>query len=269
MAEEQVTTAAASAPTAVSSPLSSPSPSPSAPVPSATKAADVSTKAPASPDTTATTRPEGIPDSYWDTEKNSLKVDAAALAKDLKERDELRTWKAADDVKAASRYQKADDVKLELPADFKSPPGVDFKLDAANPALGQLKEFAVKHGMTPTAVSELLGIYAGNEVGTEAGINAAAAAQVAKLGATGPALVDASTRWLDSVGLPSWKPMMVTAQQVTELQGYINKVTSQGAAAFSQQHRAGPDDGKIAGYDKMTFEQKRLAQDQSRARRTA
>jgi hypothetical protein len=47
----------------------------------------------------------------------------------------------------------------------------------------------------------------------------------------------------------------------------MNKISSQGAASFSQSHRVPPEDSsKIPGYDKMSFEQRRQAQDRNAAR---
>jgi hypothetical protein len=257
--------------------LSSPAPSPSA-SPAADPVA-ASTQTPSSPDGTTSppARPEGIPDSYWDAEKNTLKVDAAALAKDLKERDELKTFKAAEDVKALSRPQKADDYKLELPADFKPPAGVEFKLDATNPAMGQLKQVAHKHGLTQDAVNELIGVYAGNVVGTEAAIASARQAEITKLGPTAPARVDAVTQWLAGIDSSADKGdakalagMLVTARHVEAFERIINRLTSQGSASFSQSHRVPPDDKAIPGFADMSFEQRRHAQDQrAAARRTA
>jgi hypothetical protein len=278
VADEQASTVAAAAPAAVSSPLSSPSPSPSpSPAPAPAAASDQTR---ASQDTTSQTtnntasaRPEGIPDSYWDGEKNSLKVDPVALAKDLKERDELKTFKAAEDVKAASRPQKPDDYKLELPADFKPPAGVEYKLDTANPALGQLRTVAHKYGLTNEAVSELLGVYAGNEVGTQQAIATARAAEIAKLGTTAPARVDNVINWLSGMDSSADKGdakalagMLVTARHVEAFERIINKLTTQGTASFSQSHRAAPETG-IPGYEKMSFEQKRNAQDRAAAAR--
>ena len=260
--------------------MSSPAPAPSAAAPSATPAAAVSTSTPASPATTASTtnepaaRPEGIPDNYWDAEKNSLKVDPAALAKDLKERDELKTFKAAEDVRRGSLPQTADAYKVELPSDFKTPPGVEYKIDAADPALGQFKQWMHKHGVAQDAGNELFGIFAGREVGTEARIGAARQAEITKLGPTAPARVDAVTQWLAGMDSSSDKGdakalagMLVTARHVEAFERIITRLTTQGAAGFSQSHRTAPDDNSIPGFDKMNFAQQRLAQDQLAARR--
>ena len=232
---------------------------------------------PSSPDGTTNppARPEGIPDSYWDGEKNTLKVDPAALAKDLKERDELKTFKAAEDVRKGSLPQKADDYKVELPPDFKLPAGVEFKLDATDPAFGQLKAVAHKHGLTQSAVNELIGVYAGKTVGDEAAIATARSAEIAKLGPTAPARVDAVTNWLAGMDASADKGdakalagMLVTARHIEAFERIINRLTTQGAASFSQSHRVAPDTKEIPGYDGMSFEQRRFAQDQQRARKT-
>lgn len=278
MAGEQESQAQASAQEAVSSPLSSQAQSQSTST-SAEGAGGASTSTPSSPDGTTSQqadRPEGIPDSYWDADAKALKVDPAALAKDLKERDELKTFKAAEDVKALSRPKTADEYKLQLPADFKPPAGVDFKLDTANPALGQLKAVAHKHGLTQDAVNELLGVYAGDAVGREAAISTARAAEIAKLGPTAPARVDGVTRWLagmdstaDKGDAKALAGMLVTARQVEAFERIITRLTTQGSASFSQSHRVPPDNKAIPGFEGMSFEQRRLAQDQLRTQRSA
>jgi hypothetical protein len=100
----------------------------------------------------------------------------------------------------------------------------------------------------------------------------AARAELAKLGATGPDRIGAVTRWLrGNFGDELAKPlvgMMVTADSVRAFEAMIAKFTSQGAGSFSPQHREREEgNGKIPGYDSMTFEQRRAAQDALAARR--
>jgi len=181
----------------------------------------------------------------------------------------MATRIAADDVRKGSLPQTAEAYKVELPSDFKPPAGIEFKLDTSNPALGQLKNVAHKYGFPQEAVNELIGVYAGAEVGTAASINAAAAAQVTKLGPSGPARVDAVTRWLDGSDLGVLKSSLVTAAQVEALESHITKLSNQGGASFDQRHRAAPDTNAIPNYEKMTFAQRRQAQDELAARRRA
>jgi hypothetical protein len=181
----------------------------------------------------------------------------------------MATRIAADDVRKGSLPQTAEAYKVELPADFKPPAGVEFKLDLANPALGQLKSVAHKYGMPQEAVNELIGIYAGAEVGTEAQINAGRKAEVDALGASGPARVDGVIRWLDGMGVGDLKSGLITAKHVQAFEKLITHLTTQGGAQFSQSHRVAPETNKIPGFENMSFAQQRHAQDQLRARKQA
>jgi hypothetical protein len=60
---------------------------------------------------------------------------------------------------------------------------------------------------------------------------------------------------------------MVTDAHLRFFERMQQKVTSQGSASFSQQHRVAPDGGSIPGFEKMSFAQQRQAQDQLAARR--
>jgi hypothetical protein len=97
-------------------------------------------------------------------------------------------------------------------------------------------------------------------------INAARTAEVTKLGANGPARVDGVCRYLDASGLGALKSGVILADHVIAWEKHITQQTMPGGAAFSQSHRVAPDDNKIPGFDKMSFAQRRLAQDQKRAR---
>lgn len=223
---------------------------------------------PTSPDGTESPkseRPEGLADAYWDGEKNEVKT------KDLISRfNELSTKDAADAVRKSTLPQSADGYKIELPKEFVMPQGVEFQFDPAAPELAQARAMAHAKGWTQQDFSEALGIFAAAKVAEQATINTARTAEVGKLGATGPQRVDAVTRWMDAQGLGVLKSSLVTAAQVAAWEGHITKLTSQGSASFSQQHRSAPDGNKIPGYENMSFEQRRHAQEQAAAaRRTA
>lgn len=269
MSTEQA--AAPAATEAPNSPLSQATPSPSQPAAPAAPAAasDPKTASPAGtepPKSEAPVRPEGLPDSYWDAEKNAVKTD------DLVKRfNELSTKDAADAVRKNSLPASADAYKVELPKEFVMPSGVEFKFDEKAPELAQARAMAHAKGWTQQDFSEALGIFAAAKIGEEAQINTARAAEVTKLGATGPARVDAVTQWMDAQGLGVLKSTMVTAAQVQAWEAHITRLTSQGTAPFSQQHRTAPEQNKIPGYESMSFEQRRHAQEQRAAapRRTA
>lgn len=248
--------------------MSSPSPAPSPSAPPAAPGA-VSDPTPTSPagteppkTTEAPARPEGLPDTYWDGEKNAIKTD------DLVKRfNELSTKDAAEAVRKSTLPASADAYKVELPKEFVVPQGVEFKFDEAAPELAQARAMAHAKGWTQQDFSEALSVFAAAKIGEQAQINAARTAEVTKLGATGPARVDAVTQWMDAQGLGVLKSTMVTAAQVQAWEAHITKLSSQGTMPFSAQHRTAPEQGKIPNYENMSFEQRRHAQEQQRARR--
>ena len=63
------------------------------------------------------------------------------------------------------------------------------------------------------------------------------------------------------------KATLVTDSHLRFYETIMHKLTSQGGASFSQQHRAPPETGGIPGFEKMSFAQQREAQDQLAARR--
>jgi hypothetical protein len=97
------------------------------------------------------------------------------------------------------------------------------------------------------------------------------AAEVAKAGVNAPQRVDAVGKWITAeLGEADAKPIRATIVTDAHLRFYerlMNKVSSQGTASFTQSHRVAPDSQGIPGFEKMSFEQRRYAQDQQAARR--
>jgi hypothetical protein len=213
-----------------------------------------------------------LPDTYWDATANALKVDPDALVKDLRERDELKAFKATEDSKRLTLPQKPDDYKVELPADFTPPEGMTFEFRADDPLMAKAREFAHEAGISQEGFGKLLSLHAAAQVESAATLQTAKAAEISKLGVNGTARVTAVTNWLKAVGGADAEVLVRTldyapvAGTVQAFERMMQKFSSQGGAAFSQQHRAQPEAGKIPGYEKMSFEQRRLAQDQ-RARK--
>lgn len=163
------------------------------------------------------------------------------------------------------------EYKTDLPANFEMPAGIKVEFDEADPLLTDARNWAHGKGFSQSDFSELVGIYATAKAKEAAFINTAAAAEVAKLGANGTQRVTALETWMRGmVGdklASHMRGMLVTADIVKGWELIQQKFSSQGAASFSQAGRDTPDGNKIPGYDKMSFEQKRYAQDQLRARR--
>jgi hypothetical protein len=179
--------------------------------------------------------------------------------------------------------QKPEEYQIALSPDFTPPLGAEVVLDANDPAFGPLKDWACRNQISQDELSRLVDIYGAKVSGDLARGRAAHDAEIAKLGATGPQRVDALARWLvgmigdqglvlagtkDKTGR-STNGIMWTAGIVGALEALQRRVVSQGASGYTGNGRdmGGQDAGKIAGYDKMSFAERRHAQDQLAARR--
>lgn len=215
----------------------------------------------------APARPEWAPERYWDASKNELK--GADLRKDF---DQLSAWKAAEDSKRATLPPDPNGYKVETTSNFKPPEGVEWKLDADDPAWGVARTVAHKYGIPQAALNEFADAFAGYMVGDAAKMQAAAKGEIAKLGTAGPARVDAVTKWLEATAGDKFKGLAGViryaprADVVEGIEHLMQVVTNQGGGSFSGAHRdPGSGDGKIPGYATMTFEQRRHAQEMAKA----
>jgi hypothetical protein len=178
---------------------------------------------------------------------------------------------AQDDLRKATIPPTPDAYELKISPDAKLPGGVEFKFDGNDPSMVAAKAWAHSRGLDQSAFSEMLTLYAGHVAGQNAALAARSAQEVAKAGVNAPQRVDAVGKWITGeMGEADAAPIRATIVTDAHLRFYeklMNKVSSQGAASFSQSHRAAPETSGIPGYDKMSFEQRRQAQDQNAARR--
>jgi hypothetical protein len=180
------------------------------------------------------------------------------------------TARGESELRKATLPATPENYEAKLPENFEMPAGFKVEFNETDPLLIDARNWAHSKGFSQAEFSEMVGIYASAKAKEAAFINTAAAAEVAKLGANGTSRVSAIETWLrgqigDDLAGPM-RSVMVTEKIVRGWETIINKFISQGTASFSQGHRVAPDSNEIAGYDKMTFEQRRYAQDQ-RARR--
>jgi hypothetical protein len=178
---------------------------------------------------------------------------------------------AKDDLRAATVPPTPNDYKLELAPNAKLPGNVEYKFDAGDPGLAAAKAWAHSKGLDQSAFSEMLTIYATHEAQHNAALAEVSRAEIAKAGVNAPQRVDAIGKWIRAeVGDADAKPIlatMVTDAHLRFFEKMQQRISSQGAASFSTQHRVPPDTDTIPGFDKMSFAQQRQAQDQLAAQR--
>lgn len=157
-----------------------------------------------------------------------------------------------------------DAYRAVLPADFTPPPGLAFKLNENDPLMAQARTAAHEMGLSQEQFSKLLGIYAGAQVGNDALVKAGRDAEIAKLGAMGPARVTAVIAGLKGIyGAEQGARMarrIFTANDVEDWERVISSRVSQGSGSFRASGREPPEvEGRVdeATYDAMSYGQKK------------
>lgn len=197
-----------------------------------------------------------MPDSFFDPTKGEIK--GAELRAHL---DELATFKAAEDSRKLTLPASPDAYQVALPEGFTPPVGVAYEFDTKNPALASAQQWAHANGLSQQQFSDMLALYASNEVASVAKLETLKSEHLKGLGVNGPARIDAVTLWLTSNFGEMAKPAiasMATTQQVEMFEKIIAKVTGQGGGGFRQTGRE-VDTGKVddATYNKMSYAEKK------------
>jgi hypothetical protein len=220
--------------------------------------------APASSDRPAAADPEVPAHSTEKLKVGKYEVSEADLATMLDRQSQ-------DDLKKLTLPASPELYEAKLPADLKLPGNVEYKFDQSNPSLVAARNWAHAKGLSQDEFSQVLGIYASHEAAQNAALAERSRQEILKAGVTAPMRVDAVSKFITGeMGTADAKPIIATLVTDSHLRFYekiMQKISSQGAASFSQSHRAAPETNAIPGYDKMSFEQRRHAQDQNAARR--
>jgi hypothetical protein len=134
--------------------------------------------------------------------------------------------------------------------------------------------FDMDHGKISgqDAFGKLVALAAAKEIGQVQSFNAGVEREVQKLGATGTARVTAVQNFIKGLvpedTLTDLFGGLWSEKAVRGWETIIRKFASQGVSGFSQAHREPLEssNGKIPGYETMTFEQRRAAQSAQRRR---
>jgi hypothetical protein len=178
---------------------------------------------------------------------------------------------AQDDLRKATVPVTPDLYELKISPDAKLLGNATFTFDGNDPGLIAAKNWAHSKGLDQSAFSEMLTLYASHVAAQENALATRARAEIEKAGVNAGMRVDAISKWIrGEVGDQDARPIISTIVTDAHLRFYEKlhqRITSQGVASFSQSHRVPPDTAGIPGFDKMSFEQKRQAQDTLAARR--
>jgi hypothetical protein len=183
---------------------------------------------------------------------------------------EVMQFKGEHDARKLTLPANPEAYELKLPDTFKLPDGVQsFEFNKDDPLLAQARQLAHTRGLDQNTFSDFLSLYAAERVADAVKINNARNAEIAKLGTMAPQRIDAVKTWahgaLGSELGGAIEQMLVTSRQVRAFESIINKFRSQGGTSAPAGGTVPPaEQGKIPGYENMSFEQKRVAQMQQR-----
>jgi hypothetical protein len=171
---------------------------------------------------------------------------------------------AAERVRKLTLPQRPEDLPLELPKDFTTPQGIEFKLDPENPMLAPAKAFALRHGLSVEGWKELLALSGASAVTAAQQRKTFVEGEIAKLGVNGTPRVTAITDFQKSYfGDEDMVKAMLptTAKAVEGWERLIRERQTQGAGNYPGGNREPPPSRtEIAGYDGMSFAERRAAQ---------
>ena len=170
-------------------------------------------------------------------------------------------------VTQASLPKDPNGYEVRLPQNFTPPEGMEFQINANDPALAEFRALAHRRGLDQSAFEEALGVFASTKVAELQRTNAARDAERGKLGAAVDQRIQNIETWLTARVGDKANVMVATLKQypvaatVEALEGLMRAFSSQGSHGVTQSGREGQEDpGKIPGYENMSFTQKRAAQ---------
>ncbi len=183
-------------------------------------------------------------------------------------KDAAFAFKAEADIRKSGLPSTAEGYEAKLSPSFQPPvDGARFEIDANSPALANVRKVALKHGLSQEAFSDLLGVYAADKIGEQAEALRAREINLEKLGAAAQTRIDAVAQWLtaragaDGKTFANFLRQAPAAPLVRAMENVIRQFSSQGGSDFDQRGRQVQEDqGKIPGYEHMSFTEKRAAQ---------
>lgn len=207
------------------------------------------------------TRPDWLPEAFWDSEGKAIK------GADLKAQfDELTAFKAGEESRRAAAPEKPDGYQLKLPEGLDLGEGVTFQPDETDPLFAFGREVAHSMGLDQAGFETLL-------VGPFAKMQAAQAkanaeiikANLEALGPKGGERQKAIETWLgaklgpDAAALIGATQLLNTKPGV-ELFERIHRLASGGGGpGFTQTGRETTGKDKIEGWDSMSAAEKMAA----------
>ena len=148
--------------------------------------------------TETASRPEYVPEKYWNGERGETNIEALAkgyneIASAFGKKQETLESEVSEKLKAQLREgvpETAEGYEF-TPSEGLIPEGVEFKLNKENPQMKEFGTLAHEIGLTPEQYNKVVGLYVQNELA----LMPNKSAEVQKLGENGQARVERVDMW--------------------------------------------------------------------------
>jgi hypothetical protein len=217
-------------------------------------------------------RPEWLPESYWDAEKKAPKADE--VTKHLTERNDLVAFKAAEDSRRAAVPEDPAKYDLKLPPDWKPPEGVEkFELDKDDPRWGVLRQVAKEAGVDQAGFEKIAGIAAAFEAQNQLAVSKAVEAQMRALGPKAQERIDAVKTFVGAKAGPQFLAMVEsTLRHKDFVEGWeklLRAATSGGQSTFTTTGRESGKPDPAEGWNDLPVQERTGARGFARALQVA
>lgn len=208
------------------------------------------------------TKPEWLSDNHWDPDAGTIKEDFGAHY------NELATFRQAETDRLAKIPQAPEGYEFAIPEDIQLPAGVTREQLAVakdDPEFKSLQKTLFEAKVDPEVGQKIYGLYVKKQVEEVQKINARVGEEQKKLGPNYAERVGALGNFFEArIGKELAADVLkgiFTANQVMGMEKLVALFANQGAAPMSAKGaEKGEEPGKIPGWDKMNFAEKRAAQ---------
>lgn len=183
-------------------------------------------------------RPEWLPENYFDAEKGAIKLEDFG-----KHYGELAGAAKTEADRLAAYPSKVEELKFDLPAELKLPEGL--KIDDSNPTFVGFRKFIFDNRIDPKVGSQMLGMYAAERASEVDAINKRIDKEREQLGPNHAQRVAALRSFLDAkIGQPLSKAVMSGVFLAAHVEGMEKLML-----AMSNQDTQNPPGGQRDGED--------------------
>jgi len=181
-------------------------------------------------------RPEGLPEQFWDAETGSVKFEDLG-----KSYNELSAFKAQADSLRAAAPETPDGYAFRVPDSVKLPDGYTFVANPDDPLVSLGRQVAHRAGLDQSGFDDLVKMYAEHQTGQAQQLETWKGEQVKALGPQGPQRVAAVKQYLTAVAgaavLPVFDFVLDTKSGVEAIERLMRHANSGGVPSYGQSGR--------------------------------